>query len=231
MQNGFYYGGTMTHFGDLYSDNAVHTGTFTSFKVSLKALSPSPLLVGSTTVSVIAAATAASIAFPPEASMRNPAAVASGWLVATYRFPGRRALGWALILPLAMPAYVLAYAYTDFLQVTGTAQTLIRSATGWGWRDYWFPDIRSLGGAVFVLTAALYPYVYVLARGAFSEQAVCALEVGRTLGCGPRTCRLRSRKRLVNSKPTENRRSVKQRPKICRYFSPRPRAPHHASVP
>ncbi|MFO1073399.1 MAG: iron ABC transporter permease [Geminicoccaceae bacterium] len=109
----------------------------------------------------------------------------AAWLVTMYRFPGRKLLSWALVLPLAMPAYVLAYAYTDFLQVTGPLQTGLRALTGWGWRDYWFPDIRSLGGAVFVLTAALYPYVYVLARGAFSEQAVCALEVGRTLGCGP----------------------------------------------
>lgn len=107
----------------------------------------------------------------------------SGWLVAMYRFPGQRALSWALVLPLAMPAYVLAYAYTDFLQVTGTVQTLIRSATGWGWRDYWFPNLRSLGGAIFVLAAALYPYVYVLARAAFAEQSICALEVSRTLGC------------------------------------------------
>lgn len=109
----------------------------------------------------------------------------AAWLVTMYRFPCQRVLGWALVLPLAMPAYVLAYAYTDFLQVTGPVQTLLRDLTGWGWRDYWFPNIRSLGGAVFVLTAALYPYVYVLARAAFAEQSVCALEVSRTLGCTP----------------------------------------------
>ena len=102
-----------------------------------------------------------------------------------YRFPGQRMLNWALVLPLAMPAYVLAYAYTDFLQVTGPVQTMLRDLTGWGWRDYWFPNIRSLGGAIFVLTAALYPYVYVLARAAFAEQSICALEVSRTLGCTP----------------------------------------------
>ena len=114
------------------------------------------------------------------------AAIGTGaaWLVTMHRFPGRRVLEWALVLPLAMPTYVLAYAYTDFLQVTGPVQTLIRDATGWGWQDYWFPSIRSLGGAVFVLSVALYPYVYVLARAAFVEQAVCALEVSRTLGCG-----------------------------------------------
>lgn len=109
----------------------------------------------------------------------------AAWLVTMYRFPGQRILNWALVLPLAMPAYVLAYAYTDFLQVTGPLQTMLRDVTGWGWRDYWFPNIRSLGGAVFVLTVALYPYVYVLARAGFAEQSMCALEVSRTLGCTP----------------------------------------------
>ncbi|MEK0083259.1 ABC transporter permease [Benzoatithermus flavus] len=109
----------------------------------------------------------------------------AAWLVTMYRFPGQRVLNWALVLPLAMPGYVLAYAYTDFLQVTGPVQTLLRELTGWGWRDYWFPNIRSLGGAVFVLTAAFYPYVYVLARAGFAEQSQCALEVSRTLGCTP----------------------------------------------
>lgn len=106
-----------------------------------------------------------------------------GWLVTMYRFPGRRVFAWALFLPLAMPAYVLAYAYTDFLQVTGPLQTWLREFTGWGVRDYWFPEIRSVGGAVFVLSMALYPYVYALARAAFVEQSQCALEVSRTLGC------------------------------------------------
>jgi iron(III) transport system permease protein len=109
----------------------------------------------------------------------------AAWLVTMYRFPGQRLLNWALVLPLAMPAYVLAYAYTDFLQVTGPVQTLLRDLTGWGWRNYWFPNVRSLGGAVFVLSAALYPYVYVLARAGFAEQSTCALEVSRTLGCTP----------------------------------------------
>jgi iron(III) transport system permease protein len=107
------------------------------------------------------------------------------WLVVMCEFPGRRWLDWALVLPLAMPTYVLAYAYTDFLQFTGPVQTLIRGLTGWGWQDYWFPPIHSPGGAVFVLSMALYPYVYVLARAAFLDQSVCALEVSRTLGCSP----------------------------------------------
>ncbi|MFO1035519.1 MAG: iron ABC transporter permease [Geminicoccaceae bacterium] len=110
---------------------------------------------------------------------------AAAWLVTVYEFPGRRVLTWALVLPLAMPAYVLAYAYTDFLQVTGPLQTGLRVLTGWSVHDYWFPNIRSLGGAVFVLSAVLYPYVYVLARAAFAEQSQCAIEVSRTLGCSP----------------------------------------------
>jgi iron(III) transport system permease protein len=105
------------------------------------------------------------------------------WLVVMCDFPGRRWLDWALVLPLAMPTYVLAYAYTDFLQFTGPLQSLIRHVTGWGWQDYWFPSIHSVGGAVFVLSMALYPYVYVLARAAFLDQSICALEVSRTLGC------------------------------------------------
>jgi iron(III) transport system permease protein len=109
----------------------------------------------------------------------------AAWLVTVYRFPGRDVLEWALILPLAMPAYVLAYAYTDFLQFTGPVQTTLRELTGWGWQDYWFPPIHSRGGAVLVLSLALYPYVYVTARAAFLDQAACTTEVARTLGCGP----------------------------------------------
>ncbi|MEJ0015665.1 MAG: iron ABC transporter permease [Acetobacteraceae bacterium] len=105
------------------------------------------------------------------------------WLVAMCDFPGRRWLDWALVLPLAMPAYVLAYAYTDLLQFTGPLQGLLRSLTGWRWGDYWFPPIHSPGGAILVLSLAFYPYVYVLARTAFLDQSICALEVGRTLGC------------------------------------------------
>ncbi|MDX6749208.1 iron ABC transporter permease [Geminicoccaceae bacterium 1502E] len=119
------------------------------------------------------------------AALAGGVGAGSAWLVTMYRFPGQRFFNWALMLPLAMPAYVLAYAYTDFLQVTGPLQTTLRDLTGWGWQDYWFPNIRSLGGAVFVLGAVLYPYVYLMARAAFLEQSQCALEVSRTLGCTP----------------------------------------------
>ncbi len=108
--------------------------------------------------------------------------VGLAWLVVMCDFPGRRIFEWALILPLAMPAYVVAYAYTDFLQAAGPLQTMIRDLTGWSVRDYWFPEIRSLGGAIIVFTAVLLPYVYLLTRTAFLEQSICALEVSRTLG-------------------------------------------------
>lgn len=111
---------------------------------------------------------------------------ATAWLVTMLEFPGRRWLEWALLAPLAMPAYLGAYALVDMLEYAGPIQTMLRDVFGWKTsRDYWFPDIRTLGGAAFVLTMTLYPYVYLLTRAAFREQSVCALEVGRALGCGP----------------------------------------------
>ncbi len=109
----------------------------------------------------------------------------TAWLITMCRFPGRRVFEWALILPLAMPAYVMAYAYTDFLQPAGPVQSLLRDLTGLSFREYWFPEIRSLGGAVTMLILVLYPYAYLLSRAAFLDQSVCALDVSRTLGCGP----------------------------------------------
>ena len=108
--------------------------------------------------------------------------VISAWLVATYRFPGVRVLEWALMLPLAMPAYVMAYAYTDWLQYTGPVQSALRAATGWQAREYWFPEIRSLGGAAVVLSLALYPYVYLIARTSFRDLSRSAIESGRLAG-------------------------------------------------
>ena len=107
------------------------------------------------------------------------------WLTTGCRFPMVRFFQWALLLPLATPAYVMAYAYTDFLQFAGPLQSALRAATGWRAGDYWFPDVRSLGGAAFVLTFVLYPYVYLLARAAFLEQSSAALESARMLGHGP----------------------------------------------
>ena len=106
----------------------------------------------------------------------------TAWLVVMCRFPGQRYFEWMLILPLAMPAYVVAYAYTDFLQGSGPVQTMLRDATGWSFHDYWFPNIRSIEGAILIFSSVLFPYVYLLARNAFLEQSICALEVSRTLG-------------------------------------------------
>jgi iron(III) transport system permease protein len=109
----------------------------------------------------------------------------TAWLVVIYRFPGSRVLEWLLLMPLAVPGYLGAYALVDFLEYAGPVQTGLREIFGWqSARDYWFPDFRSRGGAIFVLTASLYPYVYLLARAGFREQSGCAHEVARALGAG-----------------------------------------------
>lgn len=110
---------------------------------------------------------------------------ATAWLTATCDFPGRSIFEWALVLPMAAPAYVLAYVYTDFLQYTGPLQTTWREAMGWNRGDYWFPEVRSLGGACFMFIFVFYPYVYLLARTAFIERAGGMLEPARSLGSGP----------------------------------------------
>ncbi|HXG78317.1 MAG TPA: iron ABC transporter permease [Methyloceanibacter sp.] len=111
------------------------------------------------------------------------AGTGTAWLVTMYRFPGRRHFQWLLLLPLAMPTYIIAYAYLELLDYSGIAQTALREAFGWhDARAYWFPDIRSLGGAILVMSAVLYPYVYITARASFIAQSVCVLEVSRTLG-------------------------------------------------
>lgn len=112
--------------------------------------------------------------------------VGTAWLVTMCRFPGSRILEFALLLPLATPAYLLAYTYTELLDYYGIVQRSLR--VGFGWRsamDYWFPDIRSIGGAIVLLTLVLYPYVYLLVRSALIEQSVCTLEASRVLGCNP----------------------------------------------
>ncbi len=101
-------------------------------------------------------------------------------LVTLFEFPGRRVAEWALLLPLAMPAYVVAYAYTDFLQFSGPLQNGLRSSFGLSGRV--FPEVRSLGGAVWVFSFTLYPYVYLLARTALSERAGQLMEAARLLG-------------------------------------------------
>jgi len=112
--------------------------------------------------------------------------IGTAWLISTCQFPGKRIFEWALLLPMAMPAYVIAYVYTDILEYAGPVQGLLRDVFGWTTKqDYWFPEIRSLGGAVSMMTLVLYPYVYLLSRAAFMEQSVCVLEASRVLGRGP----------------------------------------------
>ena len=112
--------------------------------------------------------------------------VGTAWLVTMCQFPGSRIFEWALLLPLAAPAYLLAYTYTDWLEYFGPIQTGLRSVFGWqSQADYWFPNVRSMGGAIAMFSLTLYPYVYMLARVAFLEQSVCTIEASRSLGCGP----------------------------------------------
>ena len=111
---------------------------------------------------------------------------AAAWLVTMYRFPGRALLDRLLVLPLAMPTYIVAYCYVELLDYSGPVQQLLRALFGWqSARDYWFPEIRTLGGCVLVLSSVLYPYVYLSARASFAQQSVCVLEVARTLGQTP----------------------------------------------
>ena len=110
----------------------------------------------------------------------------TAWLVTMCRFPLRPLFVWASLLPMAMPGYIVAYAYVDFLSFAGPVQTGLRGLMGWKTpADYWFPEIRSLGGAIFVLSMVLYPYVFLTARASFIRQPATQLEVARALGRSP----------------------------------------------
>ena len=109
--------------------------------------------------------------------------ISTAWLVTHYQFPGRSVFNWALLLPFAVPAYVIAYIYTDLLEYAGPVQSTLRALFGWQLaRDYWFPSIRTLPGAICMMVLVLYPYVYLLARAAFLEQSASVLEAARVLG-------------------------------------------------
>lgn len=109
--------------------------------------------------------------------------VSTAYLVSTYAFPLRQYFEWLLILPLAVPAYVIAYLYTDLLEFAGPVQTMLRGLFGWQLtRDYWFPNVRSMGGAIILMGLVLYPYVYLMARASFLEQSPHLLDVSRLLG-------------------------------------------------
>ena len=105
--------------------------------------------------------------------------VSSAWLVVRYSFFGRPLLQWLLLLPAAVPAYLIAYTYTDFLEYAGPVQKMLRVFFGWqSAREYWFPEIRSMGGAMMIMGSVLYPYVYVMARAAFFITPASLYEVG-----------------------------------------------------
>jgi len=107
----------------------------------------------------------------------------TAWLVTMYQFPGRNLVDWLLVLPLAMPTYIIAFCYVEIFDYSGLVQSSLREMFGWqSARDYWFPSIRSTGGAIFVMGFVLYPYVYLSARASFLQQSICVLEVARTLG-------------------------------------------------
>ncbi|WP_281212430.1 ABC transporter permease [Shewanella insulae] len=113
-------------------------------------------------------------------------AVPAAWCVARCDFPGRNWFQWALLLPLAMPAYVVAYVYTDLLDYAGPIQTWLRQVNGWlSPTDYYFPDVRTLGGASVMLALVLFPYIYLLARTAFMEQSPSLLHASRVMGASP----------------------------------------------
>ena len=109
--------------------------------------------------------------------------VGLAWIVTVYEFPMRRTMEWLCLIPLAMPAYIVAYAYGDLLDYTGFVQSNLRFIFGWGSiRDYWFPSVYSIGGSIFVMSFVLYPYVYLTSRAAFLRQSMTLIEVSSTLG-------------------------------------------------
>ena len=111
--------------------------------------------------------------------------ISTAWLVTMYRFPGQRVFEWALFLPLAMPAYVIATVYVQLLEFAGPVQSFLRYLFGWqSTKDYWFPHIVSLEGAITMMVLVLYPYVYLLARASFLELSTNVMEVGQLLGKG-----------------------------------------------
>lgn len=113
--------------------------------------------------------------------------VSTAWLVSAHAFPGRRILEWALLLPLAVPTYIIAYTYVEMLDYFGPVQQAVRAIFGFTTRrDYWFPEIRSMPGAILLMGFVLYPYVYLTARSMFLMQSSCVLDVARTLGASRR---------------------------------------------
>ncbi|MBC7102641.1 MAG: iron ABC transporter permease [Parvibaculum sp.] len=119
------------------------------------------------------------------ATMTALIGVGTAWLTVSAQFPGRRFFNWALVLPLAIPAYIVAYVYTDLLSFAGPVQSALRGITGWEGGEYHFPPVRSLPGAAMMLSLVLYPYVYLLARTAFERQSAALFDAARMLGARP----------------------------------------------
>lgn len=111
--------------------------------------------------------------------------ISTAWLCSAYSFPGRKLFSWTLLLPLAFPPYIIAYTYTGMLDFAGPVQSVMRSLFGWEYGDYWFPEIRSIAGAIIMISLVLYPYVYLLLRTAFSEQSSSLREASHMFGVGP----------------------------------------------
>ena len=110
--------------------------------------------------------------------------ITTAWLCSVCEFPGRKVFSWLLLLPLAFPPYIIAYTYTGLLDFAGPVQSFIRELFGWGYGDYWFPPVRTLSGAITMLSLVLYPYIYLLTRTAFSEQSASFREASHILGIG-----------------------------------------------
>ena len=108
--------------------------------------------------------------------------ITTAWLCSACNFPGRKIFSWTLLLPLAFPPYIIAYTYTGMLDFAGPVQTLMRNVFDWGYGDYWFPEIRSIPGAIIMISLVLYPYVYLLLRTAFSEQSASLREASHMFG-------------------------------------------------
>jgi iron(III) transport system permease protein len=111
--------------------------------------------------------------------------ISTAWLTSMCEFTGKKLFNWLLLLPMAMPAYIIAYTYTGMLEFAGPLQTSFRNWTGWGIKDYYFPEIRSMGGAILMFSFVLYPYIYLLARANFLHQSTKVVEVSRLLNSGP----------------------------------------------
>lgn len=119
------------------------------------------------------------------AIMTGIVGVGTAWLTVMTRFPGHSVASWALVLPLAIPGYIVAYVYTDLLAFSGPVQTALRAVTGWSGGEYSFPPVRSLPGAAIMLSLVLYPYVYLLARTSFQRQSAALFDAARSLGARP----------------------------------------------